>query len=179
MADKPREFATLDQPVTGEQVRMAMMLAEIERVDHHDCCICNQTVFYSRDNDKLYFHYGCGCSWSPPEERTWDDAAAWINMQQLDTRRTILERFGFVVTKNIPVTMLTPASYSGLISVASDESTINTCSSLNTQMQLLLNVHKAFDTDAEFVLRDLLNDAFQDEAKVQAIMDLYLAIKNL
>jgi len=52
-------------------------------------------VFYSRDGEQLYFNPGCGCSWSPREPRSWDDAAVWINMQtSVEWRNKIAARFG-------------------------------------------------------------------------------------
>jgi hypothetical protein len=81
--------------VTGEQVRAAMIAANITHVDHHDCGGCGEMVSYSRHEDQLYFNSGCGCSWSPPQERSWDDAADWINMQgDPEWHLKIAARFG-------------------------------------------------------------------------------------
>lgn len=39
-------------------------------------------VHYTVDNGQLFFSPGCGCSWEPPQPRTWQSAADYINMQQ-------------------------------------------------------------------------------------------------
>lgn len=81
--------------VTGEQVRNAMKDAGITVVDHHTCGICGVMVFYSRDNDQLFFNSGCGCMGSPPQPRNWDDAAEWINMQSVpEIRQKLATKFG-------------------------------------------------------------------------------------
>jgi len=81
--------------VTGEQVKAAMIAANITRVDHHDCGGCGEMVFYSREGENLFFNPGCGCSWSQAEPRTWDSAADWINMQSsAEWRNKLRERFG-------------------------------------------------------------------------------------
>jgi len=79
--------------VTGEQVREAMMSANITRVDHHPCGICGFMVHYFREGDLLYFDPGCSCvAGNGPELRPWDDAAAWINMQSKDEWRDKLRK---------------------------------------------------------------------------------------
>lgn len=83
------------QDVTGEQVRDAMIKANIDKVDHHKCGICKATVYFSRIGDQLYFNSGCICSYSPPEPRSWDDAAEWINMQSnKEWRLKLMQNFG-------------------------------------------------------------------------------------
>lgn len=70
--------------VTGEQVKQAVMKAGITRIDHHDCGGCGYMTAYLIENGDLYFDPGCDCSRygrSPPEPRSWDSAAGWINMQ--------------------------------------------------------------------------------------------------
>jgi hypothetical protein len=73
----------MNNKVTGEEVKTAMVAAGIERVDHHDCGCCGMMVYYHRENDQLFFNPACDCVWhySPPEPRSWDEAADWINMQ--------------------------------------------------------------------------------------------------
>lgn len=81
--------------VTGEEVKAAMIASDIEHVDHHDCAICGEVVFYSRNGENLFFNPGCGCSWSPAQPRSWDDPADWINMQRTpEVRNTIRALFG-------------------------------------------------------------------------------------
>ena len=82
--------------VTGEQVRDAMIAANVTHVDHHDCGGCGAMVFYSRQGDQLYFNPACDCGgWSPAEPRGWNDAAEWINMQRApEWQEKIAARFG-------------------------------------------------------------------------------------
>ncbi len=83
--------------VTGEEVKAAMIAANITHVDHHDCGGCFEMVFYSREGKHLFFNPRCGCSsgWSPPEPRDWSDAADWINMQSsTEWRNKLRARFG-------------------------------------------------------------------------------------
>ena len=83
------------EQVTGDQVREAMVAADIDSVDHHDCGYCGAMVFYSRSGDRLFFNPGCGCSWSPQQPREWSDAADWINMQSTPEVRNMLRaKFG-------------------------------------------------------------------------------------
>lgn len=67
--------------ITGQQVRDAVTAKGITRIEHHGCALCGAGVFYSVEGDQLYFNSGCDCSWSPPQPRSWDSAADWINMQ--------------------------------------------------------------------------------------------------
>lgn len=69
--------------VTAEQVKKAVEAAGITRIDHHHCAGCGHMVFYSISNGQLFFHPACGCVTyeSPPEWRSWDHAADYINMQ--------------------------------------------------------------------------------------------------
>lgn len=68
--------------VTGAQVKEAAEKAGITRVDHHDCGGCGVMVYYSIHDGHLLFNPACGCSYSPPEPRSWQSAADWINMQK-------------------------------------------------------------------------------------------------
>lgn len=67
--------------VTGQEVADAVQKAGITRIDHHNCGICGHMVCYTVDQDQLFFNPGCGCSWSPPEHRSWQSAADYINVQ--------------------------------------------------------------------------------------------------
>lgn len=83
--------------ITGKQVKEAMITKNINIVDHHNCSICGEMVFYSREGDNLYFNSSCGCclSSSPPQPREWEDAANWINMQGTkDMQLEIANKFG-------------------------------------------------------------------------------------
>lgn len=84
--------------MTGEQVKEAMIAKNITYVPHHNCGGCGEMIFYSREGEQLSFNPGCGCSWSPPEPRSWDDPAYWINMQSEDHWRVdIAARFGLIL----------------------------------------------------------------------------------
>lgn len=87
--------------VIGEQIRAAVMAAELTHITSHECSICGKWVFYTvQGSDKtsgLYFHPACGCCYSPPEPRTWDSVADWINMQDNEVARTrIMAKFGMM-----------------------------------------------------------------------------------
>lgn len=87
--------------VTGDEVRQAMTEAGIDRVDHHDCGLCGYMTAYIRRSEALYFDRGCDCSWGGWEERSWDDAAEWINMQSDDQSRAKL-RTAFGLPPEVP-----------------------------------------------------------------------------
>ena len=82
--------------ITGQKIKEAMIAKGIDRVNHHDCGLCGDMVFYSRIGEQLYFNSGCGCSryWTPPEPQSWDDAANWINMQNDEWRGKLSQQFG-------------------------------------------------------------------------------------
>jgi ribosomal protein L37AE/L43A len=82
--------------VTGNQVREAMMAANITQVDHHECGICGEMTFYSREGCNLFFNAGCGCAWSPPQPREWNDAAEFINMQDAEWQEKLKACFGLL-----------------------------------------------------------------------------------
>ena len=84
------------EKVTGEQVKAAMIAADIARVDHHECGGCGWMVYYFRDGEDLFFDPSCDCSsGSGQREATWDDAAEWINMQTNEvSRNRIAGAFG-------------------------------------------------------------------------------------
>lgn len=83
--------------ITGEQVKSAMISADIIKVDHHDCCMCGVMTYYFREGEQLYFNGGCGCGFGEfnPQPRPWSDAAGWINMQiDEECRKNIMTKFG-------------------------------------------------------------------------------------
>jgi hypothetical protein len=87
--------------VTGEQVKAATLAAGIVQIDHHECFGCGFMVSYSVINEKLFFNPACYCNryWSPPEPRSWDSAAEWINMQKIPAvKKRIAETFGIKET---------------------------------------------------------------------------------
>ena len=80
--------------VTGEQIKEAMIAANIIIVSHHDCAICGEYTFYIRQENKLFYDSSCGCGISTPSYRLWDDAAEWINMQSEEVARKLAAKFG-------------------------------------------------------------------------------------
>jgi hypothetical protein len=81
--------------VTGDQVCRAVQAEGITYIPHHNCACCGLEVAYTVEDGHLRFHSGCACSWSPSESRDWQEAAAWINMQDNDTSRSkIMSLFG-------------------------------------------------------------------------------------
>ena len=81
--------------VTADQVRDAMIAAQIDRVEHHDCSICGYSCAYFRQDDQLYFDPGCRCSSGSVRLSSWQDAADWINMQSKESAAEVIAaRFG-------------------------------------------------------------------------------------
>jgi hypothetical protein len=82
--------------VTGQQVKEAMIANDITYVDHHECGICGVMVHYFRDGEFLYFDPRCGCGCGGmPQEREFEDAARWINMQDKpEIKAKLARRFG-------------------------------------------------------------------------------------
>lgn len=82
--------------VTGELVEAAMSAAGIHTVDHHTCAACGYMTKYVRKGGQLFFDAGCYCTdfAREPEPKTWDEAAAWINMQGPEFRDEIAAHFG-------------------------------------------------------------------------------------
>lgn len=83
--------------ITGEQVKNAVIAANIDTVNHHECSICGCMVRYIINDGDLFFDPSCFCStWATGyEPRTWDSAADWINMQSNENWRIeIAKRFG-------------------------------------------------------------------------------------
>lgn len=80
---------------TGEQVRDAMIAANITAVDHHECGICYYMCRFIRREEALFFDPGCDCTRGAPLElRSWQDAADWINMQNEEGSAKIAQAFG-------------------------------------------------------------------------------------
>lgn len=82
--------------ITGEQVKEAMIAANITYVPHHECGGCGCMVSYQREGEQLIFDPRCGCtSLGYVEPRSWQSAADWINMQSNpDAKQNIAKRFG-------------------------------------------------------------------------------------
>lgn len=91
------------QLITGEQVKTAVLAADIIRVDHHDCGLCGEFTHYSVMSDQLYYSSACGCGWAAPRPVPWSAAADWINMQTSDdVRAELMKRFGFPTVDTPP-----------------------------------------------------------------------------
>ena len=88
--------------VTAEQVKAAMIAADITRVEHHECSMCGYMTAYLREGEELYFDPGCYCTdGAGPEMRLWDDPAHWINMQDEEWSRKIADKFGIASSHDI------------------------------------------------------------------------------
>lgn len=92
LSSRRNELSTM---ITGSEVKHAVLAAKITEVLHHECAFCDEWVKYTINNEQLYFEPACGCGWAPPEPRSWDSAAEWINMQTNEkVREKIMARFG-------------------------------------------------------------------------------------
>jgi hypothetical protein len=83
--------------ITGEQVKIAMIAADIKRVAHHSCSICGFMTAYIRCYDELFFDSGCECCYNPNSlhPRSWDEAARWIEMQDKpEIKADLMKAFG-------------------------------------------------------------------------------------
>ncbi len=82
--------------VTGDQVRDAMIAANLVHVDLRECSLCGSTIFYSRQGDQLFFHPACDCTTyhGPPEPRSWQSVADTINMQNDEWKPKVAAKFG-------------------------------------------------------------------------------------
>lgn len=71
--------------VTGEQLKAAALAANIRKIDHHECGLCGVMVHYYVEGESLFFDPSCACTYgSGPRQESWDEAAAWVNMQTDD-----------------------------------------------------------------------------------------------
>lgn len=80
--------------ITPEQLKEAMVATGIERVDHHTCDICGQWKTYVRQGDSLFFDGSCECGTIPLMERSWEQAADWVNLNVGAYQKKILAAFG-------------------------------------------------------------------------------------
>ena len=84
--------------ITGEQLKQAMIAANITRVDHHDCGICGYMTAYVRQGELLYFDPGCDCSFRGAlEPRPWEWAARWVNEQDAEWQIKLAAAFGLQI----------------------------------------------------------------------------------
>lgn len=78
--------------VTGNEVKTAVLAANLTRISHHECGICGVMVGYEVRGEELYFDSGCDCSGgSNLRHCDWEDAAHWINMQSNEEARANLK----------------------------------------------------------------------------------------
>lgn len=82
--------------VTADEVKTAMIAANISKVDCRNCSLCGATLRYYRDSESLYFDSGCRCtSINEWQSRSWQSVADWINGQHNDQSKIeIAARFG-------------------------------------------------------------------------------------
>lgn len=90
---------TLKGPVTGDQVKAAVLAAGLQTIDLRSCGLCGTMLFYSVRGDQIFYNPACDCT---PEPRTWDDPAQTINMQTRsgphgDAGARMALRFGIVL----------------------------------------------------------------------------------
>ena len=66
---------------TAEQVKEAIAINNIRIVPIRDCSLCGYELSYRFANDKVYFDSGCDCVsyYSPPQERSWQELANYLN----------------------------------------------------------------------------------------------------
>jgi hypothetical protein len=85
--------------ITAEELRDCAVAAGIQVVPHHDCSVCGSEVKYiiAGENADLYFDPSCACTAGVgPEQREWQEAADWVNMQSTDpVRKQVAARFGW------------------------------------------------------------------------------------
>lgn len=89
--------------VSANEVRDAVLAAEIHFIPHHTCGLCEGMVaFFVSQNGTLFFDPSCDCSSRVRvEPRSWQDAADWINMQSNpEVRIGVAARFGLVLTED-------------------------------------------------------------------------------
>ena len=82
--------------VTDDEVEAAAISAGLTYVPHHECSICAEWVghsIYARTGN-LFFEPACGCSYSPPEQRSWQSVADEINMQNDECRVKLMQKWG-------------------------------------------------------------------------------------
>lgn len=64
--------------VTGDEVKAAMIAANIDRADRQSCGECGTPMFYSRVGDQLFYNSDHP-NHDSPHLFSWQDAADWIN----------------------------------------------------------------------------------------------------
>lgn len=80
--------------VTAEQVKAAALAANLTEVENCRCSLCGTMTRYLIIEGELFFAPSCACRYSPPEPRTWEDAAWLINRQSETMAPKIAALFG-------------------------------------------------------------------------------------
>jgi hypothetical protein len=83
--------------VTGEQVKKAMMAANVQSVEIRRCSICNSPLFYDRKGEYLFFDSNCDCTsfYSEPQLKDWESVAELINVQSNpEYKKELAQKFG-------------------------------------------------------------------------------------
>lgn len=84
--------------LTGDQVKAAMIAAELDFAGFSHCSMCGYITRFLRDGENLLFDGGCYCVSYPPDPRTWDSAADLINMQNDEWKVKLADGFGITLT---------------------------------------------------------------------------------
>jgi hypothetical protein len=85
-------------PVTGEQVKSAVLKTDIKYVNVRECGICKSPIGYYVHAADLVFDGSCECcrgeNFRPDQ---WTNAAEWINMQtRLVNRIDLMKKFALL-----------------------------------------------------------------------------------
>ena len=83
----------IEREVTAIEVKEACLAAGITRIEHHKCSF----AYLVGEGGELFFDSGCFCvrSLSNIEQREWESAARWINMQSEPANKAyIAKKFG-------------------------------------------------------------------------------------
>lgn len=82
--------------VTADEVKAAMIQANIEAVYVRECSLCGSGMYYRREGEQLFYDSNCDCVTftTPLQARSWQSAADWINMNTGDVQLRIKKAFG-------------------------------------------------------------------------------------
>jgi len=86
--------------VTSDEVKEAMIEANLERVLVRNCSMCGYQMEYIREGENLFYDAGCHCTYMRGglEPRDWNSISEWINMQSADEHKIrIAEKFGIKI----------------------------------------------------------------------------------
>lgn len=83
-------------------IREAILKKGVTYIPHHSCSICDAELYYSVDNNELFFNSACDCTTrhSAPQKRDWTELTNWINMNSdEETRKRLIILFGLETIK--------------------------------------------------------------------------------